>query len=116
MMAGREVCMEFECTLPEDEGEEEQRWLGEVLVKSRSIYMAELLIYGRGSRMDAVVGRYGNGQYICIPDLDTGCPLGRLTDTFWNQKRLSFHVGEVDAVTIANALKEVSEYLGGGWV
>ena len=32
MMAGREVCMEFECTLPEDEGEEEQRWLGEVLV------------------------------------------------------------------------------------
>ena len=48
MMAGREVCMEFECTLPEDEGEEEQRWLGEVLVKSRSIYMAELLIYEIG--------------------------------------------------------------------
>lgn len=80
------------------------------------IYMAELLIYGRGSRMDAVVGRYGNGQYICIPDLDTGCPLGSLTDTFWNQERLSGHVGEVDALTIANALEAVSEYLGDGWI
>jgi len=111
-----EVSMKFECTLPEDEGEGEQRWFGEVLVKSRSIYMAELLIYGRGSRMDAVVGKYGNGQYICIPDLDTGCPLSSLTDTFWNQERLSGHVGEVDALTIANALEAVSEYLGDGWI
>lgn len=105
--------MEFECTHPKEEG---QRWIGGVLVKSHSIYMAELFIYGRGSCMDAIVGKYGNGQYICIPDLDTGCPLSRLKDTFWNQERLSFHVGEVDAVTIANALKAASEYLGGGFV
>ena len=25
--------------------------------------MVELLIYGRGSRMDAVLGRYANGKY-----------------------------------------------------
>lgn len=116
MMADGRGCREFECTLPAEEGGEGQRWTGEVFVRSHSPYMAELLIYGRGSRMDAIVGGYGNGQYICIPDLDTGCPLGRLTDTFWNQERLSGHVGEVDAVTIANALEAVSGYLGGGWV
>lgn len=116
MTADGKWCREFECTLPAEESEKGQRWQGGVFVKSHNICMAELLIYGRGSCMDAVVGRYGNGQYICVPDLDIGCPLSRLTDTFWNQERLSAHVGEVDAVTIANALEAVSGYLGGGWV
>lgn len=116
MREQREVCMEFGCLLPPNEGDEGQGWLGEVSVKRHNIHMVELLIYGRGSRMDAVVGRYANGQYICIPDLGTGCPLGSLADTFWNWERLSDHVGEVDAMTIANALKAVSGYLGDGWV
>lgn len=116
MTASGKGCWEFECTLPAGEGEEGQKWQGGVLVRSRSTDMAELLIYGRGSCMDAIVGKYGNGQYICVPDLDIGCPLSRLTDTFWNQERLSFHVGEVDAVTMANALEAVSGYLEGGWV
>ena len=42
--------------------------------------------------------------------------LSRLTDTFWNSERLSGRIPEVDAITIAYALKAVSEYLGGGWV
>ena len=116
MRERREVCMEFGCSLPQNERAESQRWLGEVFVRSCNIHMVELLIYGRGSRMDAVLGRYANGKYICIPELGTGCPLSSLTDTFWNQERLSGHVGEVDAVTIANALEAVSGYLGGGWV
>ena len=64
--------------------------------------------------MNAVIGKYLSGQYICIPDLDTGCPLSRLTDTFWNSERLSGRIPEVDAITIAYALEAVSEYLGGG--
>ena len=111
-----EARMEFVCTAPEEEGEGRHRWMGEAVVKSHSMCMAELFICGRGSCMDAVVGRYKNGQYICIPDLDTGCPLGRLTDTFWNRERLSRHMPEADAITVANALEAVSEYLGGGWV
>ncbi len=116
MTSRREWCREFECATWAGEGERSRRWQGEVVVKSRSKEMAELLISGRGSCMNAVVGRYEGGQYICIPELDTGCPLSRLTDTFWNRERLSGHVGEVDAITIANALEAVSEYLGEDWM
>ncbi len=106
----------FECVGPEEWGAHGRKWTGEVKVAGQSTDTAELIIYGRGSCMDAVVGKYANGQYICIPDLDTGCPLSRLADTFWNQERLSAHMPEVDAITIAYALKAVSEYLRGGWI
>ncbi len=106
----------FECAGSEEWDAYGRRWTGEVKVAVRSTDMAELIIYGKGSCMNAVVGRYMNGQYICISDLDTGCPLSRLTDTFWNRERISGHMPEVDAITIAYALKAVSEYLGGGWL
>ena len=67
--------MEFVCTVPAEDGGREQRWLGEVMVKSHGMETAELLIYGKGSCINAVIGRYMSGQYICIPDIDTGCPL-----------------------------------------
>ena len=102
----------FRCSLPGNS----RGWEGRVEVIRQGNNMAELIIAGRGSRMNAVIGKYLSGQYICIPDLDTGCPLSRLTDTFWNSERLSGRIPEVDAITIAYALKAVSEYLGGGWV
>ena len=95
----------FECAGPEEWDACGRRWTGEVKVTGSNTDTAELIIYGRGSCMNAVVGKYRNGQYICIPDLDTGCPLSRLTDTFWNRERLSGHMPEVDAITVANALE-----------
>ena len=88
MTAWPEGRMEFVCTAPAEKGEDGQRWLGEVVVKSHSICMAELLIYGRDSCINAVIGKYMSGQYICIPDIDTGCPLSRLSDIFWNRERM----------------------------
>ena len=61
--------MEFVCTAPAEEGEREEKWLGEVVVKNHSMFMAELLIYGRYSCINAVIGKYMSGQYICIPDI-----------------------------------------------
>lgn len=116
MTAPASGVIRFECAGPEEWDACGRRWTGEVKVAGSHTYEVELIIYGRGSCMNAVVGKYRNGQYICIPDLDTGCPLSRLTDTFWNSERLSSHIPEVDAITIAYALKAVSEYLGGGWV
>ena len=69
MTAWPEGRMEFVCTIPAEKGEE--RWLGEVVVKRHSTCMAELLIYGRDSCINAVIGKYMNGQYICIPDIDS---------------------------------------------
>ena len=69
MTAWPEGRKEFVCTIPAEKGEE--RWLGEVVVKRHSTCMAELLIYGRDSCINAVIGKYMNGQDICIPDIDT---------------------------------------------
>ena len=114
MTAWPEGRKEFVCTIPAEKGEE--RWLGEVVVKRHSTCMAELLIYGRDSCINAVIGKYMNGQYICIPDIDTGCPLGRLSDPFWNRERLSAHMNGTDAVTVAHALRALSGYTGRDWL
>lgn len=108
--------MEFVCTPPAGEGEGGQGWLGEVVVKSHSLCMAELLIYGRDSCINAVIGKYMGGQYICIPDIDTGCPLGRLSDIFGNRERLSAHMNGTDAATVAHALRALSGYTGRDWL
>ncbi len=116
MMAWPEGRMEFVCTSPAEGGAREQRWLGEVKVRSYSMGMAELVINGRGSCINAVIGKYMSGQYICIPDIDAGCPLSRLSDIFWNKERLSAHMCETDAITVAHALRALSGYSGKDWI
>ena len=108
--------MEFVCAAPAEDGGRELRWLGEVVVKSHSTGMAELLIYGRESRINAVNGKYMSGQYICIPDMEAGCPLGRLSDIFLNRERMSGHMNEADAATVAHALRALSGYTGRDWL
>jgi len=116
MMAWPEGCMEFVCTGPAENGGREQRWLGEVKVRSYSMCMAELVIYGRGGCINAVVGKYMSGQFICIPDIDVGCPLSRLSDIFWNKERLAAQMREADAITVAHALRALSGYSGRDWI
>lgn len=116
MKAGQAGGILFKCTGPATWDAGERVWAGEVKITRRSINVAEIIIYGRGSCMNAVVGKYMSGQYICIPDIDVGCPLSRLSDTFWNKGRLSSHMQEVDAVTVAYALKAMSEYIGADWL
>ena len=106
----------FQCTGPAEWGADERSWSGEIKMTRRSINMVEFMIHGRSSCMNGGVGKYMSGQYICIPDIDVGCPLSRLPDTFWNKERLCAHMREVDAVTVTYALKALSEYLGTNWL
>lgn len=106
----------FSCTGPADGDGCERRWGGEIKITHRSINMVEFIIYGRSSCMNGVVGKYMSGQYICIPDIDVGCPLSRMSDIFWNKERLSAHMQEADAVTVTYAMKALSEYLGTDWL
>lgn len=108
--------MEFVCTVPAEDGGREQRWLGEVMVKSHGMETAELLIYGKGSCINAVIGRYMSGQYICMPDIETGCSLSSLSDLSRNRERLSAHMNGADAVTVAHALRALSGYTGRDWL
>ena len=66
MMTWPEGRMEFVCTVPAEEGKREERWLGEVKVRRYGPGMAELIIYGRDSCINAVIGKYMSGQYICM--------------------------------------------------
>ncbi len=52
-----------------------EAWTGQAEVTKQTASMAELLLYGRGSHMDAVIGKYQGGLYLCIPDIDVGCPI-----------------------------------------
>lgn len=74
------------------------------------------LLYGRESRINAVIGKYMGGQCICIPNIDTGCPLSRLSDIFWNRERLSKHMNGTDAATVAHALRALSGHTGRDWL
>ena len=116
MSAGHAGGIMFQCTGPAEWEADERRWSGEIKITRRSINMVEFIIYGRSSCMNGVVGKYMSGQYICIPDIDVGCPLSRLSDTFWNKERLCAHMREADAVTVTYALKALSEYLGTDWL
>ncbi len=116
MSAGPSGGILFACEGPAAWGSDERRWTGEIKITRRSLNAVEFIIYGRSSCMNGVVGKYMSGQYICIPDIDVGCPLSRMSDTFWNKERLSGHMQETDAVTVAYALKALSEYLGSDWM
>lgn len=116
MMAYPEGRMEFVCTSPAADRGREQRWLGEVIVRSYSMCMAELVIYGRESCINAIIGKYMRGQYICIPDIEAGCPLSSLSDISGNKERLLAHMQETDAITVAHALRVLSGYSGRDWI
>ncbi|MCM1224226.1 MAG: hypothetical protein NC548_58220 [Lachnospiraceae bacterium] len=116
MITWPEVRIEFVCTSLEEGGAREERWLGEVKVRSRGRDTAELVIYGRDRCINAVIGKYMGGQYICIPDIDMGCPMGRLSDLSGNKERLSAHMDKAAAVTAAHALRALSGYTGKDWL
>lgn len=67
---------------------------------------SELLISGRGSLYTVLVGEYSSGHYLCIPEQGIGCPLGGLSDTFWNFEQLSALICRTDAATIISALDD----------
>lgn len=71
----------------------------------------EVDVSGRGSSFHIIVGRYQNGNYLCIPSWQVGCELAGYQDTFWNREQLARQIGVVDAVTIVSAIKEISIYL-----
>ncbi len=106
----------FTCIVPKVWGSAPKAWGGEIKRTRRGPNMLEFIVYGRSSCMNGVIGKYMSGQYICIPDIDVGCPLSRMSDTFWNKERLSAHMGEVDAITVTYGLKALSEYLESDWL
>jgi len=94
--------MRFKCKFIEEE------WQGAIsnLTKQSNVY--EFWIKSRSNIM-VVFGPTSRGGFACFPDFQVGCHLTNLKDKFWNTEQLIRILGDVDGVTVAAALYELSE-------
>lgn len=98
----------FKCSHTYPDGEK-QEWTGKICPTRTGKEFTEAQISGRGSFFTVIAGKYANGNFICIPDLNVGCPAAEWKDIFWNRERLSGLMNETDAVTVAFGLKALAE-------
>ena len=75
---------------------------------------AEMEVEGRSGTCTVLFGEYRDDEhYICIPDLDVGCPLSyNVQDISWNAERLGHHMNKIDAATIAHAIADFARKTG----
>ena len=92
------------------ESDEEATWEGSWELIHADQNQSELRVKGRGSSFHVILGFYASGAFLCIPEINIGCPLSHWEDTFWNFERLSAIMNETDAKTIVNALRDYSVY------
>lgn len=93
--------MTFNCQRKTENGIE--RWQGIIprFTKRKSYY--EIRIEARSGIM-VIFGKTSYGYFACMPDFGAGCHLSSLNDRFWNTEQLTEVLGEVDGITVANAL------------
>lgn len=100
--------LSFTCSRRWENGHRDE-WSGTITaLKSYANYI-EFLINSR-STLYVICGKGERGFWICVPDYMVGCNLSSwLSDTFYNtEKLLAATKNEVDAITIAEALKILS--------
>ena len=70
----------------------------------------EIRIESRSGIM-VIFGKTSSGGFACMPDHDAGCHLSDLKDKFWNTERLIPILGDVDGITVAQALYTLADKL-----
>jgi hypothetical protein len=100
------MLISFECK--RKTGNRIERWKGIIprFIKYGSHF--EIRIESRSGIM-VVFGKTSQGGFACMPDHDTGCHLGDFKDRFWNTERLTAVLGEVDGITVAEALYALAD-------
>ncbi len=68
----------------------------------------EIRIESRSGIM-VIFGKTSQGGFACMPDYDTGCHLSNIRDKFWNTERLTAVLGEIDGITVAQALYALAD-------
>lgn len=98
--------MFFECM---DHGKKRnEKWIGKITnFKNYGSYY-EFQIESR-SKILVIYGKTTNGAFACMPDFGAGCHLVNPEDEFWNTEQLTRTLGKVDGVTVATALKALSD-------
>lgn len=95
---------QFTCTHIYADGTK-STWTGTATLLRKLDAFAEIRISGRGTSLLVLVGEFRRGRFICIPDINVGCPLSRWDDIYWNIERLSRLMNETDSVTVAHGIK-----------
>lgn len=103
--------MEFNCKYVHEDGSTAS-WKGEIRAAKKQGCLTEAQVTGRGSSFTIILGRYANGNFLCIPEIDVGCPLSDWSDAFWNLERLSPLMNPVDATTVVYGIRALSEMRG----
>lgn len=94
--------MTFECKM------DSERWQGKIKKFIDYGSHFEIFIESRSSIL-ILFGKTSLGGFACIPDFQVGCHLTNLKDKFWNTEKLSSVLGNVDGITVATALYQLSQ-------
>lgn len=70
----------------------------------------EIKIESRSGIM-VIFGKTSHGGFACMPDHAAGCHLSDLRDKFWNTEQLIPILGEIDGITVAQALYTLTDKL-----
>ena len=100
--------LSFTCQMKTEDGIESWEGLIHRLKNHGSHY--EISIESRSGIL-VVFGKTTMGGFACMPDYDVGCHLSNLKDRFWNTEKLARVLGEVDAITVAQALYVMADQL-----
>ena len=101
--------MEFKCV--KLSGKHKTTWTGQIYEIKGIKENCEMKVTARGSHFHVIFGSHSYGNYLCIPNWNVGCELADYSDMFWNYEQLSTIIRYTDAITIATAVKEVSQIL-----
>ncbi len=89
---------------------EEESWSGKIKYLNDYGNYYEMRIESR-SGLQVIFGESSAGGFACIPEFNVGCHLAHLNDRFWNTEKLTAILGEVDGITVAEALYELSDVI-----
>ena len=95
--------MIYHCSYDSDSGR--QSWSSHIKTLDYALETFECRISGRGSSYHAIIGRYLNGGFICIPSLGFCCDLADCSDTLRNAELLEKFLSPIDAITMANGIR-----------
>jgi len=100
------MLISFDCKMKTDDKTE--LWKGVIPGVLNHGSHFEIRIESRSGIM-VVFGKTSRGGFACMPDFGAGCHLVDLKDTFWNTEQLTAVLGEVDGITVAQALYALAD-------
>ena len=101
--------MIFKCNTGKNIGQ--KTWIGEIILLVHTPFHYEAVITARGTYFHVIAGKYQNGNYLCVPNMDFGCELSDFSDTFWNSERIRQHLSNpVDVESLVCGIKALCSY------